>query len=139
MKEIAIAVVSLIVGAIVGPYINWGIEKRKLLLAHRRELVAQWRKMLFEISQRQVQTAEPIVHMLELYEAFYSLKPHLRPDVIDRLGLTDNIKGQAFETIQKSEALIADIITPGRPLKNSSTFRLLTDEVARIEKQWELI
>jgi hypothetical protein len=36
MKEIAIVVVSLIVGAIVGPYVNWGIEKKKQQLAYRR-------------------------------------------------------------------------------------------------------
>ena len=135
----AAGIITGSLSSIVAPWAVWGIKKRDLLLAHRRELVSKWRKMLFEISQRQVKTAEPIVHMLELYEDFYSLKPHLHPSVLDRLGLTETFKGQAFEQIQKSEALVADIVSPGKPLKNSGTFRLITDEVSRIEKEWKLV
>ena len=50
MKEIAIAIIGLVVGAIIGPYVNWGIEKKKQKLAYRRDLVAKWRAMLQEVA-----------------------------------------------------------------------------------------
>jgi Na+/glutamate symporter len=37
MKEIAIAIIGLVVGAIIGPYVNWGIEKKKQSFARHSE------------------------------------------------------------------------------------------------------
>jgi hypothetical protein len=119
MKEIAIAVVSLIVGAIIGPYINWGIEKRKQKLAYRRELVAKWRTMLAEAGNGDIgrgKETDKLLAFLEKHKDFYSLTPHLPTD-------------DSYEKYYKRHASLSVPVY----------HRYLTDEISRIEKEWDLL
>lgn len=77
MKELAISIVSLVVGAIIGPYIHWGIEKKKQKLAYRRDLIANWRAMLQEVAQEKGDNTKTRL-LLESHRDFYSFLPHLR-------------------------------------------------------------
>ncbi|SRR5258706_6263268 len=82
MREIVIAVISLVAGALIGPYINWGIEKKRQKLAHQRELIEKSRLMLHElINNPPHDEARPSRVFFEQVD-FMALKPHLRPEKI---------------------------------------------------------
>lgn len=116
MKEILIAVVSLVVGAIVGPYINWGIEKRKQKLAYRRELVRKWRAMLAEAAKEDLERDDTrILAILERHEDFYSL--------------TNHVDSNHYPEYRKRHASL-DV-----PVFH----RYLADQISRIEREWDLV
>ena len=79
LKIALIAAASAILGGfitgIIAPHINWGIEKRKQKLAHRRELIAKWREMIAEAAKTAPDgKLELYIH---LHKDYYSLIPHL--------------------------------------------------------------
>jgi hypothetical protein len=115
MKEIGIAIVSLIIGAIVGPYINWGIEKKKQKLAYRRELVSKWRAMLQEVAQEKGDNKTTRLR-LESHRDFYSFLPHLK----ERSTPIDDALMETFSPE------LSPVITH------------LVNEVERIEREWDL-
>ena len=41
-----IGLIGGIIGSIFAPWVNWGIEKRRLKLAHRAELIKEWRSFI---------------------------------------------------------------------------------------------
>jgi hypothetical protein len=122
------------VGGVVASLVNWKIEERKQKQNHRQELVAKWRKMLNNIAQ----SDKPLAHIVEIQEDFYSLRPHLQPLILDKIGLTESLRSQGAEIMQQAEITIAGIVHD-RPIKNSSTFRMLMDEIDRIERDWNLV
>ena len=99
------------ISSLIAPWANWGIEKRKQKLAHRRELIAKWREMIKEA----VQQEKPLVEFLERHKDYYSLKPHLR---------------QGIHAGERTFTVGASVDTP---------VLLLIDEIARIEREWKLI
>jgi hypothetical protein len=114
MKEIAIAIVSLIVGAIVGPYINWGIEKRKQKLAYKRELIIRWRDMLASVLQDMENNHDRgyYWHRIETHPHFTSLRPQLKSETCEEM----------------------------RKLTNEHECHLfLVKKVGEIEKKWDLV
>ncbi|ERR1051326_5079028 len=116
MKELLIAVVSLVVGAIIGPYINWGIEKKKQKLAYRKELITKWRKMLQEAASHGIDRDDnKLLAVLERHEDFFSLSGHI---------------GSDYQEYRKRHA---SVDTP-------VFLRYLAEEVSRIEKEeWDLV
>jgi hypothetical protein len=61
--------------SLVAPWVNWGVEKRRLRLMRRRELVDQWRAGLAEAESADVFGAEAIEHLVW----YQSLRRHLDP------------------------------------------------------------
>src|SRR5438067_2255233 len=45
------AIIGAMIGATVAPLVQWKIERKRERLAHRRNLIKCWRKMLEEISR----------------------------------------------------------------------------------------
>lgn len=135
------AVAGLISGSIasiVAPWINWGIEKRKQKLAHRRELIAKWRAMVFHIvsvyESDEETDAETFFDLLAKEQDYLSLKPH--------------ISDEAYKKLLKADITPGEIIIVQRGALGSGSSRvnpiggfasLLADEVTRIEKEWKLI
>jgi hypothetical protein len=115
MRELAIAIVSVIVGAILGPYINWGIEKKRQKLSYRRDLVAKWRAMLQEVAQEKADNNTTRLR-LESHRDFYSFLPHLN----ERSTPIDNA------LLDKFSPELSPLITH------------LVNEVERIEREWDL-
>ena len=114
MKEIAIAVVSLLVGAIVGPYINWGIEKRKQKLAYKRELITSWRAMLADTREEGERPHNKgyYWYRIEQHPSFTSLRPQLKTETCEEM--------RTFE-------------------QDHDCHLFLVKKVGEIEKKWELI
>jgi len=109
------------IGALFAPWATWGIEKRKQKLAHRRELIVKWRKMVedFAKSDRSGNT-DDLLYLVERHTDFHSLTPHLdySPKALSQITLTK-------EVFQGSTIHVFLIH--------------LSNEISRIEKQWDLV
>ena len=77
-----------VVGSLIAPWVNWGIEKRRQKLAYRRELVASWRKMIQSVTRNPRDGGKSLVFHLERYDRFYSLKPHLSAKALTEIAVT---------------------------------------------------
>jgi hypothetical protein len=130
--EIAKLVASGALGGTAAAWSNWGIEKRRSKLAYRRELIESWRKMVLDVTRTYESPHNEDVSFTELIErreAYYSLKPHLPTETLDALKA------------EKNKTTI-DVVTGGRKTIVNPPDRfvgLLTDDIARIERQWDLV
>jgi hypothetical protein len=115
------------------PWAYWGIEKRKKRLQRRRELVTGWRLEIIPMvasSQDLLEIwAGPKQAKVLTSPSYASLRPHLSKEAIKKIedptmGLVLN-RGGALP----SESHLAYRF----PLK------IFIDEIARIEREWDLV
>lgn len=114
------ALAGLISGALaslIAPWINWGIEKRRLRLQDRKELVDRWRDMCMNWRYHAPHNAPARLH-LGLERSWISLKPKLKKSVLNEVIKHDE---QAI-TYEQREQLAS----------------ILLDDIARLEKKWGL-
>lgn len=114
----AAGIITGSLSALVAPWANWGIKKKDLLLAHHRELVSKWRAMLEEAGQQDIgrgADTDKLLAFLEKHKDFYSLSAHLPTN--------------SYEAYYKSHATLSVPVY----------HRYLTDEVSRIEREWDLV
>ena len=105
-----------IVGSFIAPWVHWGVEKRRLRQAKRRELINSCRVLL---------TTDIDKKTFRETEVYAKLRPHLYKVVI--------------EDIESDEAP-KDIKTGDSHQDDMNAFKKKTlVEVARIEKEWVLI
>jgi hypothetical protein len=140
-EKILIPVFSLgsaVIGGVIASWANWGVEKRKQKLTYRKELICSWRKMLEDIAQIHTEHEKTLGELLELKAEFYSLKPHLRPSVLDLIGGMSSRTTSTMSTqIQKYEH--RNLAESEKPIWKTEVFRFLIDEIAEIEKKWGLV
>ncbi len=100
------------VGSLITPWVKWGIEKRRSKLEYRKRSIAVWRE---EGSHGHLQDF--------LYTPGYAaLAPLLNPRI--------------REEIESAGGSTYDLAGPNRqPTKEN----LLMDEIARIEREWNLL
>jgi hypothetical protein len=116
-----IPVISFVAGGILTlllPWNKWFIENKKIKQAYRKEKIAQWRKMMHEISNGKDNPNKSVSYLLERHEAYYSLRPHLTHNTIMEIART-----RTFISGSTIDASLSFII----------------NEIARLEKEWELI
>ncbi len=72
------AVIGALIGAILAPFVNWQIEKKKQRLAYRKELISKWRKLFEEYADAEtVQWPdETVFEMLGKRADFMSFAGH---------------------------------------------------------------
>jgi hypothetical protein len=102
--------VSGALGSLVAPWINWRIEKKREKLAHKRELIRRWREFLSKDFDQ-----------LEFSgTAVYSeIRAHL--------------SGATLESIESNKITV-------RLGRGGNVIRsLVLDDIARLEKEWDLI
>lgn len=138
LKLALIAAASAIAGgvitAIVAPHIAWGIEKKKQKFELRRKLVADWRRMVnwvvFKYEHQPEGSDASLVEVLESHEDYFSLKPHLSDSVLHQINnLRDEVG--SIRIVQSGQT---KRINPP-----STLVSILVKEIARIEKEWELV
>ena len=102
-----------IVGSLIAPWIQWGVEKRRQRQAKRRELIRSSRSMLStEIDKKTFRETE----------VYSQLKPHLYRAVIDE------VESDKSSETQKENA------------DRTEDFKeKLLEDIARIEREWILI
>jgi|SRR3954470_1899904 hypothetical protein len=114
---VVVALIGLVAGAagsLAAPWANWGVEKKRETLAHRRALIASWRTGLAEYERRlvkgEVADGEPMT--LEWYS---TLRPHLNK-------VNDIEGGNRFVAVVSSNREVDAVI--------------IADELDRIERDW---
>ena len=122
-----------VVAGLFSPWANWGIEKRKQRLQRRRELIAGWRLELIPMVASSQDSPEiwagPKQAKVLSSPLYASLRPHLSKEAIKKIedptmGLVLNRGGAP-----PSESHLAYRF----PLK------IFIDEIARIEREWNLV
>jgi hypothetical protein len=121
--------------AIIAPWIKWGIEKRKQKLAYRRELITNWRAMIFNVmSVYEEVGAETFFDLLEKEPHYLSLKPHITTEAFKKLSKADIVPGKIIIVTRGKLGSGSSIINPiGRFIS------ILSSEVDRIEQEWDLL
>jgi hypothetical protein len=125
---VSAAIVGGVAGIITGslsslfaPWVQWGIEQKRLKFQRRKELVADWRAMIKTINYiptEAINTNSTLGDML-MKHGWLTLKSHLS---IEALREIESSWGKFAVNTQKGPEV-----------------RILTDEVARIEKDWKLV
>ena len=113
-----------VVGSLIAPWVNWGIEKRREKLLFRRQQLTNWRQLIHDVSEYQVQSIEETRHsifreLVQGHKHFYSLEAHLSERT---LSLIENTGGKFWSHDGVDRA-----------------FRGLQADVNRIERDWKLI
>lgn len=120
-----------LLSAIVAPHVNWGIEKRKQRLEYRRHLVKEWRTMItwavFAYDHRPEEDTRSFLEILQAKEEFFSLSPHLSDSV-------KNFIIAAAESRAITGPETRHLVNPTVPF-----VACFVNEIARIEKEWELV
>lgn len=107
-----------IAGSLIAPWVNWGVEKKREKLSHRRELIKEWRKMVKQVIEGVDQENVTPLEMLQRHEAYYSLERHLS-------------KKTRFEVHTQRTFKAGSTI--------SASLSFILDEVSELEKKWKLI
>ncbi|MCW3133192.1 MAG: hypothetical protein N2V78_02545 [Methanophagales archaeon] len=104
------------IGSLVAPWVNWGIEKRREKTKRRQEFIDSWRRYIedeFEWNSFRNTTM------------FSQIKPYLSEKMINEL---DPVEGSETPTIHLRSPIGEDTLT-----------KRLLDEIAAVEKRWNLI
>src|SRR6185295_17613978 len=85
-----------VVTAVVGPRIAWNIEKRKLLRQDRQSLIRICRQLI-QTDRLLFDGSMTILEALNYQIEFITLKPFLKPEVLEALNTKE--KGNAFDAL----------------------------------------
>jgi hypothetical protein len=130
------------IGSLFAPWANWGVEKRRKKHEYRKDLIKEWREMLahttFAYTHRVEEDNSTWIEILERDSRFYSLKPHLHPELLERLGTSRQTEvGKVLADVNETEAAL--VKSGFKPYITTGARRVLVDEIARLEKEWGLI
>ena len=111
-----------VLGATVTPFIQWYIEKKRLKVAYKQKLITDWRKMIEEVAKTHSQQSSnvEVVKALMNHSAFYSLSVFV--------DIKTSMKGVDDGTKQTWERLSYPIM-----------LSVIMSEIAKIEKEWDLL
>jgi len=109
-----IGLIGGIMGSIFAPWVHWGIEKRRLKLAHRSELIKEWRSFIegFDFESQNFGNST-------VYGA-------MRPYMDDAI-------------VKKFEAQMTFYAKPRGGRGDQLFKQWASDQVAMIEKKWKLL
>ncbi len=99
-----------VVGSLIAPWVQWGIEKRRFRLNRHLEYIKDWRRFIASNEFNQATFRDT--------KTYVTIRPHLSKDLVDA------IEDQSIHVS----------LTGGDPIKNQ-----LLNEVTRIEKKWGLV
>jgi hypothetical protein len=109
-----IGVASGAVGSLIAPWVNWGIDQRRLRLERRVKRITEWRQFIdqFDFGQQHFRTTT----------VYAAMRPYMSEEVIKR-----------FES-QRT------FYVPPDGLEEEDLFRQwASDEVSKIERAWKLV
>lgn len=104
------------IGSLVAPWVNWGIEKRREKTKRRQEFIDSWRRYIED---------EFEWNSFRNTAMFSQIKPYLSEKMINEL---DPVEGTETPTIHLRSPIGEDTLT-----------KRLLDEIAAVEKRWNLI
>jgi hypothetical protein len=98
-----------VVGSLVAPWVQWGIEKRRFRLNRRLEYIKQWRRFVSDDFDQS---------SFKETRTFKTMQPYLSQDLIAKI---------------EDQAIYASM-TGGDPIRSQ-----LLDEITSLEREWKLI
>jgi hypothetical protein len=98
-----------VVGSLVAPWVQWGIEKRRFRLNRRLEYIKQWRRFVSDDFDQS---------SFKETRTFKTLRPYLSQDLVTKIEDQD----------------IYASMTGGDPIRSQ-----LLDEITSLEREWKLI
>lgn len=110
----SVGLVTGAIGSLIAPWIQWGVEKKRKKHDRRVELISQWRQIL--------------------------MSPEFSREAIINHPLYGPLRDRLNEKIRREIERPANhfVVTLYSPI-NSRDRNLVLQEVARIEKEWDLI
>jgi hypothetical protein len=114
---ILVAIIGLVSGAIgslIAPWVNWGIEKRKLNLQRKSTLIDQWRQFIEGFDFENENFGNTTV--------YGAMRPFMEPVVV-----------------AKFEAQRTVFVPPVRGRGSNLFKQWASDQVSFIERKWKLI
>ena len=135
--------ISGTVASLFAPWIHWGIEKRRNKLDERKNLIKNARELVININNEQERINELLVtnpneipkelkypkaitylDALQRYQQFHAIKPFLSKPTIELLSDSNlyNLEGRGSKLGQLPEP-----------------FRLVLNDISKLEREWELI
>lgn len=110
---VVVGVLSGVLTSLLAPWVTWGIEKKRSLIAARREFLKECRELIHSAPPR---------------EQFRNSSVYARLLPLLSLGAKELIEDET-----------TTIYTGGRVAEVDSYARWLFDEIARIEREWGLL
>jgi hypothetical protein len=98
-----------VVGSLVAPWVQWGIEKRRFRLNRRLGYIKQWRRFVSDDFDQS---------SFKETRTFKTLRPYLSQDLVTKIEDQD----------------IYASMTGGDPIRSQ-----LLDEITSLEREWKLI
>jgi len=109
-----IGLLSGAVGSLIAPWVNWGIEKRKLKLQRKSDLIDSWRQFIETFDFENNRFGNTTVYA--------AMRPFMEPDVITNF--------EAQRTI---------FVPPDGGRGDNLFKQWASDQVSFIERKWKLI
>jgi hypothetical protein len=129
VKALGGPLIGFIFGGLLTSYVQWGFEKKKQILLRRRELVTGWRMNLLPLLEGSeiLWTGDRKARVLQ--SPYYaSLRPHLTDEAIKRIE-HDHMK--LYVSFGGTK--------PTNSWLHHFPLNLLVEEIARIERKWNLV
>ena len=107
-----VGLVGGVIGSLIAPWVQWAVEKRRRQVEYRRELIQSWRA--------EIEAFDHEANNFGDTAAYSAIRSHLRSEVREAVEKprTFYVGGGRGDMVKKHKLL---------------------DEVARIEKEWELV
>ena len=109
-----IGLIAGVIGSLIAPWVNWGIEKRKLRLSSRKEMINKLKSLISEKNFDR----EKIVNSTE----YHHLKEHLSTKTINKL---------------ERKELVIYIRTQNDPIDHER--KEILEDISKLEKKWRLL
>ncbi|MCK1493488.1 hypothetical protein IVB14_24450 [Bradyrhizobium sp. 180] len=125
--------IGFVFGSLLTSYVQWGFEKKKQILARRRELVTGWRlnllPMIGQPQQMPVVWAGDRQRTVMSSPYYASLRPHLTSKAIKAI---EDPTIKLFVRVDYSKPKTND-------WSHQYPLKVFVDEIARIERKWKLV
>lgn len=135
-----IALVSGAIGSLVAPWVNWGIEKKKILLDERKNTIKEVRKLVIDENKnfgkltKDLTTGKLKVNQLypdavtyfdtlNRHSIFHKIVPHLE------LNTLSVLKNSELFKLEDRGTDLGGLPTP---------FQIVLDNLSKIEREWDL-
>ena len=106
-----------IVGSLVAPWVNWGIEKRRERLRYKRELIRSWREYVNQNFEW---------NTFRDTSVFSEMKPFLSERILEEIDPPDFDNGRPVVNLRS-------------PIGRDSLKAQLLEEITKIELKWKLL
>lgn len=102
-----IGFVAGVIGTLVAPWVNWGIEKRRIRQHNRKDAIANWRQVISRVAKEQEYTdAGELEFLLHQEPEYLNLKPRLSQKTQAMFDLNQVSPEEALEALHAEISVV---------------------------------